>query len=145
MSNGQFPPGLPPGVPAGALLGAAPPPPTTQIKATILPRDRVQQALYNASATLSQCRAELLNAIAVLTDTHLACKQTINHGKTMDGPVQVGGERMSAQQFAKEFELARAEDADAVAEAIALLKAAVERIPVERVTQLADREPKVIK
>ena len=131
----------PPGVPMGAIMGGPPPrrPPSAQLEAKIVPRADVQKALYNASAVLAASNAQLLQALALLSETHLACKQTVQNAREMDGPVMVGGVHISAAQFAERFEIARQEDADAVAKAIAIIQTAVEHIGDERLIELADR------
>ena len=109
----------PPGVPMGAIMGGPPPrrPPSAQLEAKIVPRADVQKALYNASAVLAASKAQLLQALALLSETHLACKQTVQNAR----------------------EIARQEDADAVAKAIAIIQTAVEHIGDERLIELADR------
>jgi hypothetical protein len=110
------------------------------MEAKIVPRKVVQQALYNAAAVVSQSKASLLSAIAVLSETLMACEDTAQHTESATGMLQVGGEMIPASQLAERFKLARKEDAEAVHEAIRLIREASERIELETLEALANRE-----
>lgn len=138
----QRPPGFPPGVPMSAAQLGGPPEPTMSMNARIIAIDNVQRALYNAGAILSQVKAQLAESVAVLSDTHQACKQTVDQVKEMDGPVLVGQGHISSSRFAERFELARQEDADAVGRVLELVKETIRQLPVDTVLELAERTPK---
>lgn len=130
-------PSFPPGMPISAPPPASPQSPA--LAAQLIPQDRVAQALYNAAAVLSESKAQILQSLSMLTQTHSACKQTVEHTKMNDSPVLVGDRHISAAQFAERYNLARQEDAAAVAAAIAALQAAAASLPVDALSALAEK------
>jgi hypothetical protein len=132
---------MPPGVPMGAaLIGGHQQQQAPMMESKIIPRRTVQQALYNAAAVVSQSKATLLNAVAVLSETLMACEDTVEHTENATGNVQVGGDMIPASQLAEKFKLARKEDADAVAKVLVLIRESSERIDVATIEELANRE-----
>ena len=134
----NFPPNFPPGVGGPTASSAAP-----TMQAQIVPRDKVQRALYQAASIIAQAHSELTGALAMLSETHMMCKQTAKYRES-DNLVNVGGQHMGIDRFAEQFELARQEDADAVEQAISLIQDALERFPASAISELADRTPKRI-
>jgi hypothetical protein len=97
--------------------------------------------LYNAAAVVAQAKASLIQALSMLSETHLACVQTVEHSRSSDGLVQIGDHHVSATQFATRFQLARPAEEEAVAVAIARIREIVEDMPDEKLIELANREP----
>jgi hypothetical protein len=115
-----------------------------QRSATISPqlitRSELQQALLNATAVATRCKAELVQAAASLTGAVQATQTTSEFVLTADGLVSMGGRHITPAQMAEKMGLAKAAYIAPLKEALALLRGCSEAIPVHQLEVLSKLE-----